>query len=71
MSKKITLSDDETTATVESATLFDPLVNALNSKITFTGMAKYVLPAATGAAGLLVANKRHSAAYLNFGGSQA
>lgn len=69
MSKKITLSDDETTATVSGATLFDPITNILNPNVTFTGVAKYVVPAAAGAVGLMVANKRHSAAYLNFGGA--
>lgn len=71
MSKKITLSDDETTATVSSASLLDPLTNILNPNVTFTGIAKYVVPAATAAAGMLVSNKRHSAAYLNFGGANA
>jgi len=71
MSKKIILSDDELTATVSSATLFDPIANILNPKVTFTGVAKYVVPAATGALGLMVANKRHSSAYLNFGGTPA
>jgi hypothetical protein len=68
MSKKLTLNADETAVTIEAATLLDPIMNMANSKITFTGLAKYTLPAITGALGVAVANKRHSGTYMNFGG---
>lgn len=67
MSKKLTLKDDNT-VTVEDATLLDPIMNAMNSSITFTGVAKYTLPVASAVGAAVFVNKRHSGSFLNFGG---
>lgn len=67
MSKKLTLNDAETAATVSEAGNMDFLTTALDSSTAVTGTQKYLQLAAAAGAGAVMSNRRHTGDFFNFG----
>lgn len=67
VSKKLVLSADGATATVANAEFADIFTTALSTGEALTGMYKYAQLALVGLSTAMVANRRHSGSFTNFG----
>lgn len=67
-SKKLVLNAAGDAATVAEATVADIFTTLLSSSEALTGMYKYAQVGLVGAGAAMFMNKRHTGAFLNFGG---